>query len=83
MKVLSGKPPEAAKEEKAIQRKAKSSIIDNFILDQATKTPPKPKAEFYTAENMAKKLREGNKQDKNRQPPFAITLTVCLMRLAW
>ncbi|TAL58049.1 MAG: hypothetical protein EPN85_12545 [Bacteroidetes bacterium] len=55
MKVISGKTPDAAKEAKDFQRKAKSSIIDNFILDQATKTPPKLKAEFYSVENMAKK----------------------------
>lgn len=55
MKVVSGKAPDSVKEEKAIQRKVKTDIIDNFILDQAVKTPPKPKAEFYSAENMAKK----------------------------
>lgn len=55
MKVVSGKSPESAKEEKNIQRKAKSSIVDNFILEQTAKSTPKPKAEFYSAENMAKK----------------------------
>ncbi len=55
MKVVSGKTTEVSKEEKAQQRKAKTSIIDDFILDQAAKTPPKPKVEFYSAENMAKK----------------------------
>ena len=60
MKVVSGKTPESTKEEKAIQQKAKSSIIDNFILDQTAKTAPKPKAEFYTAENMAKKSIQDN-----------------------
>ena len=55
MKVVSGKPLDSSKEEKAIQRKAKAGIIDSFILEEAAKTPPKPKAEFYSAENMAKK----------------------------
>lgn len=36
-------------------KSTQESIIDNFILEQASKTPPKPKAEFYKAENMAKK----------------------------
>lgn len=55
MKVVSGISPESTKEEKIQQKKVKTSIIDDFLLDQAVKTPPKPKVEFYSAENMAKK----------------------------
>ena len=60
MKVVSGKTPESTKEEKAIQRKAKTDIIDSFILDQTAKSEPKPKAEFYSADNMAKKSIQDN-----------------------
>jgi len=55
LKVLDGKITDAVIEEKAVKRKAKSSIIDNFILEETAKSTPKPKAEFYSAENMAKK----------------------------
>ena len=60
MKVMSGKTPESVKEEKALQRKAKSNIIDNFILDQTARSEPRPRVEFYSAENMAKKSIEDN-----------------------
>ncbi|HEY4798906.1 MAG TPA: hypothetical protein VII99_07510 [Bacteroidia bacterium] len=39
---------------------AESEIIDRFILDATAKSAPKPKAEFYTAENMAKKSLQDN-----------------------
>jgi hypothetical protein len=60
LKKLSGQTPQSAIEEKAHQRKAKSSIIDSFILDQTAKSIPKPKTEFYSAENMAKKSIQDN-----------------------
>ena len=55
LKVVSGKTPDSAVEEKVVQRKQKSDIIDRFLLDQTAKTEPKPKAEFYSADSMAKK----------------------------
>jgi hypothetical protein len=55
LKVISGKTPTPTKEEKIVQQKAKSEIIDNFILEETAKAIPKPKAEFYSAEAMAKK----------------------------
>jgi len=55
MKVVSGQTPESAVEEKAIQKKQANQLIDNFLLDQTAKPTPKPKAEFYSAEAMAKK----------------------------
>jgi hypothetical protein len=55
MKVLSGKTPELAKEERVIERKTKTEIVDNYILEETAKSAPKPKAEFYSAEVMAKK----------------------------
>ena len=55
MKVVGGKMPDEVKEEIAIQKKQKAQIIDNFILDQTAKSAPKPKTEFFSAENMAKK----------------------------
>ena len=55
LKVVCGKTPDTAKEEIAIQKKQKNQIIDSFILDETAKSMPKPKSEFYSAENMAKK----------------------------
>lgn len=55
MKVVSGETPSSAMEEKAVQKKQTNQLIDNFLLDQTAKSAPKPKAEFYSAEAMAKK----------------------------
>jgi len=59
MKALSGKPNEAVKEDPStslgVTKKAKTEIIDNFILEETAKSAPKPKTEFYSAEAMAKK----------------------------
>lgn len=59
MKALSGKSPESAKEDPSallrVTRKVKTEIIDNFILEETAKAAPKSKAEFYSAEAMAKK----------------------------
>jgi hypothetical protein len=63
MKAFSEKAPELAKEDPSIPvaigtgvtRKAKTEIIDSFILEETAKSAPKPKAEFYSAEVMAKK----------------------------
>jgi len=59
MKVVSGKTPGSIKEEPSTAlketKRAKSNIIDNFILEETAKSTPKSKVEFYSAENMAKK----------------------------
>lgn len=55
LKVISGKSPESVIEEKTVQKKQTNQIIDNFLLDQTTKSATKPKAEFYSAEAMARK----------------------------
>lgn len=55
MKVVSGQTPVSAQEEKAIQKKQANQLIDNFLLDQTAKSAPRPMAEFYSAEAMAKK----------------------------
>ncbi len=60
MKVVGGKTPEIVVEEKSVFRKNKTSIIDNFLLDQTAKSDPKPKVEFYSAETMAKKSLQDN-----------------------
>ena len=55
LKVVSGKIPSSAIEEKTARKKQKDELIDKFILDQTAKTVSKPKTEFYTADLMAKK----------------------------
>lgn len=59
MKSFSGKSPESAKEDLSASlqetRREKTEIINNFILEETAKSVPKPKAEFYSAEVMAKK----------------------------
>jgi len=62
LKVVSGQTPASAIEEKANQsagllseKTQANQLIDNFLLDQTAKSAPKPKAEFYSAEAMAKK----------------------------
>ena len=67
MKALSGKIPGPVKENPStkpvpsaaeglrVTSKVKTEIIDNFILSETAKSTPKPKAEFYSAEVMAKK----------------------------
>ena len=60
LKVSSGKIHESAKEEKAIQRKVKSELVNNFILEETAKSAPKPKTEFFSAEAMAKKSLQDN-----------------------
>ncbi|MBI4929959.1 MAG: hypothetical protein HY841_04290 [Bacteroidetes bacterium] len=55
MKVVSGQTPASAIEQKVNQQKQTNQLIDNFLLDQTAKSAPKPKAEFYSAEAMAKK----------------------------
>ncbi len=60
LKVISGNTPESVIEEKTIQKKQKSEIIDKFILEETVKIAPKPKAEFYSAEGMAKKSIQDN-----------------------
>ncbi len=55
MKVVSGETPTSAVEEKAVQKKQANQLIDNFLLDQTARSVPKPKAEFYSVEAMAKK----------------------------
>ena len=55
LKVVSGQIHDSAIQEKAFQKKQKSDLIDNFLLEQTAKTSPKPKAEFYSADSMAKK----------------------------
>lgn len=55
LKVVSGKTPGASAEETAVQKKQPNQLIDDFLLDQTAKAGAKPKAEFYSAETMAKK----------------------------
>ena len=55
LKVVSGRAPDSAVHEKAVQKKYKSDLIDNFLLEQTAKASPKPKTEFYSADSMAKK----------------------------
>lgn len=55
LKVIEGKNPGGALEERAIQKQQKTELIDKFILEETAKITPKPKAEFYSAESMAKK----------------------------
>lgn len=55
MKVITGKTPDSVVEEKAIQKKQKNQIMESFILEETAKATPKPKAEFYSVENRAKK----------------------------
>jgi hypothetical protein len=51
LKICSGQKVE----EKPIDKKQKSDLIDKFILEETSKAIAKPKAEFYSAETMAKK----------------------------
>ena len=55
LKVVSGKSPDSAVQEMVIQKKQKSDLIDNFLLDQTAKSSSKPKMEFFSADSMAKK----------------------------
>lgn len=60
LRIISGETPPSVLEEKARSRKQKDQIISEFIVDQAALEPPRPKAEFYSAEGMAKKSLEDN-----------------------
>ena len=55
LKVVNGQTPESAIEEKEVQKRHSNQLIDDFLLDQTARSEPKPKAEFYSAETMAKK----------------------------
>ncbi|MBI3502103.1 MAG: hypothetical protein HY063_09930 [Bacteroidetes bacterium] len=55
LKVVSGKNPESSAEEKTVQKKQQSELVDKFILEETSKAIAKPKVEFYSAEAMAKK----------------------------
>lgn len=53
LSILSGQTLESTQEKTT--HKLQTVLIDRFILEESSKTPSKPKAEFYSAEAMAKK----------------------------
>jgi hypothetical protein len=58
LKVVGDHPPRLSKntsQEISAIKKTKNEILNNYILEEATKTITKPKAIFYSAEGMAKK----------------------------
>ena len=60
LKVVNGQVPESAAEEKQVLKKKKNEIIENYILEQTARSQPRPKAEFYSAETMAKRSIQDN-----------------------
>lgn len=55
LKVVSGQTPESTVQKKAVEKIQKSELIDKFLLEETSKAIAKPKAEFYSADVMAKK----------------------------